>query len=115
LRAGQTEPIDRRVLGSWLGGDAAAVTLLLRKFARTARETDGEISAAVRSGKLAAAAAAAHKLNGAARSVGAIGVAEAAAVIEAAGKAGDRAACNDALGLLASELRRALTEVASER
>jgi CheY-like chemotaxis protein len=113
--AGRTEPIDRSVLGAWLADDAAAVTSLLRKFARTAREAEGEIRAAVRSDSLAAAAAAAHKLNGAARAVGAIRVAEAAAAIEHAGKAGDRTACSNALGRLPSERRRLLTEIAREQ
>src|SRR5215475_1003482 len=114
-RARRTVPIDRSVLGAWLGDDVTAVTSLLRKFAHTAREAEGEIGAAVRSGNLAAAAAVAHKLNGAARSVGAIGVAQASAAIERAGKAGDATACRNALGPLASELRRVLTEVAGER
>ena len=114
-RAGRTEPIDRSVLGAWLGDDAAAVGSLLRTFARTAREAEGEIATSLRSGNLAGAAATAHKLNGAARSVGATGIAEASAVIEHASKAGDRTACSDALGVLASELRRALTDIAGEQ
>jgi CheY-like chemotaxis protein/HPt (histidine-containing phosphotransfer) domain-containing protein len=110
-RARQAVPIDRSVLAAWLGDDVTAVTSLLRKFAHTARQAEGEIGAAVRSGNLAAAAAVAHKLNGAARSVGAIGVAQASEAIEHAGKAGDKTACRDALGPLASELRRVLTAV----
>ena len=113
-RAGGAEPIDRSVLGAWLGHDAAAVTSLLRKFARSAREAEGEIVAAVHSGNLVTAAAAAHKLNGAARSVGAIGVAEASAAIEYAAKSGDRTACREALGPLASELRCALNAIKRE-
>ena len=93
------------VLGAWLGSDTDAILALLRKFARTAAETESEIRNAVFNGDLAAAAAAAHKLNGAARTVGANGVAKAAAGIERAGKSGDKAGCSDALGPLAVELR----------
>jgi signal transduction histidine kinase/DNA-binding response OmpR family regulator len=114
-RTGRTQVIDRIVLGAWLGDDAAAVASVLRKFAKTAVETEGEIVTAVRSGDLVAAAAAAHKLNGAARTVGAIGVAVAAAVLEQAGNVGDRSGCSDALGPLAGELRRALIEIAGDQ
>jgi signal transduction histidine kinase/CheY-like chemotaxis protein/HPt (histidine-containing phosphotransfer) domain-containing protein len=112
-RLAQAQAIDRSVLDAWLGDDAGAIASLLRKFASTAGETENEISSAVRSGNLAAASAAAHKLNGAARAVGAIGVAEAATAIEQAGKAGDRVRCNDALGPLASELRRVSRAIAT--
>ena len=99
------------MLGAWLGSDTEAISTLLRKFAHTAAETESEIRSAMSNGDLAAAAAAAHKLNGAARTVGANGVARAAAGIERAGKAGDKAGCSDALGPLATELRCAAVAI----
>ncbi|HLN07438.1 MAG TPA: response regulator [Xanthobacteraceae bacterium] len=108
---GAADPIDHSALAAWFGDDRSAIVAVLRTFRTSAIETEREIERAARAGYLAGVAAAAHRLKGAARAVGAERVALAAEVVEQAGRAGDRAPCNAGLGRLAVELRRVITDI----
>jgi len=103
--------IDRSVLDAWVEDDESQRQTLLRRFAASTEDARRDIEAAMATSNLAALAAEAHKLKGSALAVGARAVGDAAATLERAAKAGDRAACQDGLGPLATEVQRARAEI----
>jgi signal transduction histidine kinase/FixJ family two-component response regulator len=105
-----TPAIDRAHLRMWLGDDDQAISRLLASFADSAREAQGEIEAALADRDVAALGIAVHKLRGAALGVGAQGLAEAAARLEAAARFGDIAACEADLLALTAAVRRVMAE-----
>jgi CheY-like chemotaxis protein len=103
--------IDRTVLDPWIENDEAARRSLLSKFGLSASESRRDIETAMAAGDLAGLAAAAHRLKGSALAVGARALGDAATTLERAAKAGDRASCQDGLGPLAVEIKRAQAEI----
>ena len=98
--------LDVEQLDIWAGGDPNVVRDLLGTFEGELGESERDIDSSLRAGELARTARAAHRLKGAAQSIGAKAVGRAAAELEQAGKAADRQRCQDARGELAVELRK---------
>jgi two-component system sensor histidine kinase/response regulator len=85
-------PVDPSVLKAMFGDDDETFREILGEFAEPARDIAAEITAGFEAGDTGAVGAAAHKLKSAARSVGALVLADLSEALEAAGKGGDGAA-----------------------
>ena len=82
-------PLDEAVLTALTGGNDAELRALLDDYLASARDDLAGLEAARRAGDLPALTRQAHKLKGAARTVGALELAEAGERLEAAARAGD--------------------------
>ena len=95
-------------LRDWFGEDVAAIRAIIDEFIATAHVAVEQIAAALAVSDFAAVtAAAAHRVRGAALTVGARPIGNLAARLEEAARAADDTSCRDAHNLLAGELRRA--------
>ncbi|MFT3897556.1 MAG: ATP-binding protein [Thermomonas sp.] len=82
-------PFDEQVLHSLTGGDEGDLRALLADYLASTREDLAGLEAARAAGDLPVLTRQAHKLKGAARTVGALELADAAERLEAAARAGD--------------------------
>jgi CheY-like chemotaxis protein/HPt (histidine-containing phosphotransfer) domain-containing protein len=103
--------VDRAMLRTWLGDDAAKLRSLLAEFLHTARQNAREFEAAFACSDMHAALIAAHNLRGGALSVGAHALARVAGALEVAARTGDDAAYRDLLGPLVRELQRVADDI----
>jgi HPt (histidine-containing phosphotransfer) domain-containing protein len=109
LRALEQAPVafDLAALRDWFGEDVGAIGAILDEFIATAQVAVEQIAAASAVSGFAAITAAAHRVRGAALTVGARPICNLAARLEKAARAGDAATCREAHKLLVVELRRA--------
>ena len=106
-----TPVVDRSVLGEWLAGDDAAINELLIVFRDSVCAEQVRMRETAAAGDLVEYANAAHRLRGAALSMGARALAEAAGKLYAAARAQNGAACLDGLALLDTHILLMMAEV----
>src|SRR3546814_385352 len=82
--------VDVNVLKALVGGDEATVHELLAEFQAMSWQEAAALHRAFDAGDIALTGSIAHKLKSSSRSVGALGLGEACAKLENAGKAGDK-------------------------
>lgn len=109
--AGDRPAIDRSVLGEWLADDDTAIDSLLVIFRDSAHAEYARLLDALSASDLDEYARAAHRLRGTAVSMGAPGLAAAAAAIDDAAKRRDSDACMNAMPDLAWQIRLVAAEV----
>jgi HPt (histidine-containing phosphotransfer) domain-containing protein len=103
--------IDRSVLGEWLAGDEAAIDELLAVFRDSTRAEHVRMLRALAAGDLDEFARAAHRLRGAALSMGAGALAETAGALYAAARTGDAGACTAGMAPLETRMRAMAAEI----
>jgi HPt (histidine-containing phosphotransfer) domain-containing protein len=96
--------IDRSVLGEWLPGDNAAIDELLAVFRDSIRAELTRMGDLLADGQLDEFARAAHRLRGAALSMGARALAEFVGLLFTSARADDRTACLNGMPLLATHV-----------
>ena len=103
--------IDRSVLGEWLAGDEAAIDELLAVFRDSVFAEQERMREALAHGGLDEYADAAHRLRGAALSMGARALANVAGTLNAAAHAMDGTACTDGLSVLETHICLVAAEI----
>ncbi len=82
-------PIDRRVLSTVAGGNPRTEQQIVKMFRQLNDDDVAGLSQAVATGDMASAALTSHRMSGAARTIGALGLAGICEQLEAAGRAND--------------------------
>lgn len=103
--------IDRAVLGEWLADDEAAINELLVVFRDSILADQIRLRDILVLGDLTECANAAHRLRGAALSMGAKALAEVAGQLYSAAKARNRTGCDEGIVTLDIHVRLMLAEV----
>ena len=85
--------IDRSVLGEWLGDDDAGINALLLVFRDSIRDEHDRLKHVLAAGDLSEFGKTAHRLRGAALSMGARGLADVAGHLHDMAQAADTRAC----------------------
>jgi HPt (histidine-containing phosphotransfer) domain-containing protein len=106
-----TPAIDRRVLGEWLDRDDGAIDALLGLFFESICDDAARMRDLLAQDEFGQFASAAHRLRGAALSMGARALGEFAGVLFTAALAKDRSACLDGMPVLAAHVQLVAAEV----
>jgi HPt (histidine-containing phosphotransfer) domain-containing protein len=103
--------VDRSVLGEWLAGDDTAIDELLVVFRDSVFAEQERMRDTLTAGDLDAYASAAHRLRGAALSMGARALAGVAGTLTKAAQSRDETACRDGLSMLETHICLVAAEI----